>query len=273
VGIEGRLMRVAAFQMVARKGEVAANLAMIAAAAVEAKAKGASLIVAPELATTAYGSGDLIRSLAEPADGPQVAALGAMAATHDIAIVAGFAERAGDRIYNSAALVQPSGRRTIYRKCHLYGDYERRLFTPGDQPPVVLDVGGLKVGILICYDVEFPEAVRHLALAGSELILVPTAQPDTPDAPFIAEKIVPVRAFENGIAIVYADHAGGDERFTYAGRSGITFPDGSDAARAPASGPALLVADYAPENFAHCRAANPYLRDRRLDLFGATRGG
>jgi predicted amidohydrolase len=262
-------MRIAAMQMVARKGDVAANLAMIADAAAEAAKRGAALLVALELATTAYGSGDRIRSLAEPADGAQVNALADMARQNNIALVAGFAERAGDLVYNSAALVTPEGGREVFRKCHLYGDYERKLFTPGDRPPRIFELGGLKLGILICYDVEFPEAVRHLACAGADLIAVPTAQPDTPDAPFIAERVLQVRSFENSIAIVYADHAGGDERFTYAGRSGITLPDGSDAARAPASGPALLVADYEPEEFAHCRAANPYLRDRRLDLFGA----
>ncbi len=265
-------MRVAALQMVARKGDVAANLAMIADAAAEASDRGATLLVAPELATTAYGSGDLIRSLAEPTDGAQVATLGAIAAKHGITIVAGFAERAGERIYNSAALVEPSGQRTIYRKCHLYGDYERRLFTPGDSAPHVVELGGMKVGILICYDVEFPEAVRHLALAGAELVLVPTAQPETPDAPFIAEKIVPVRAFENGIAIVYADHAGGDGRFAYAGRSCIALPDGTDGARASASGSAVIVAEYEPSNFAQSRLANPYLMDRRRDLFEVKSG-
>ena len=262
-------MRIAAFQMVARKGDVAANLAMIGEAAAEASARGATLLVAPELATTAYGSGDRIRSLAEPADGAQVAAIGDMAAANGIAIVAGFAERAGELIYNSAAIAEPSGARIVYRKCHLYGDYERRLFTPGDAPPRVFELGGMKMGILICYDVEFPEAVRYLALAGAELVLVPTAQPETPDAPFITEKVVPVRAFENGIAIVYANHAGGDERFAYAGRSSIALPDGTDGARAPASGSAVIVADYEPSNFAQSRSANPYLTDRRTDLFHA----
>jgi predicted amidohydrolase len=264
-------MRIAAMQMVAQKGDVAANLAMIAEAAAAASAEGAALLVTPELATTAYGSGDLIRSLAEPADGAQVGKLADMAKRNDIAIVAGFAERVGELIYNSAAFVAPDGGREIFRKCHLYGDYERGLFAPGDRPPGVFAFGGLKLGILICYDVEFPESVRHLASAGADIIAVPTAQPDTPDAPFIAEKILQVRSFENSLAIIYADHAGADDRFAYAGRSGITFPDGSDAARAAASGPALLVADYEPEKFAHCRAANPYLRDRRLDLFGTRR--
>ena len=261
-------MRIAVFQMVARKGNVAANLALIADAAAEAAGRGAAILVAPELATTAYGAGDRIRSLAEPADGAQVATLAGLAVRHSIAIVAGFAERAGVHIYNSAVLVESSGARTIYRKCHLYGDYERALFTSGDRPPRAFDLGGMKVGILICYDVEFPEAVRKLALEGTELVLVPTAQPDTPDAPFIAEKVVPVRAFENGIAIAYADHAGSDDRFAYAGRSCIALPDGTDGARAPAGGSAVIVADYEPSRFAPTRSANPYLRDRRSDLFG-----
>jgi predicted amidohydrolase len=260
-------MRIAAFQMQARAGDVEANLAMIGAAAAEARARGAELLVAPELATTGYGAGEAIRALAEPADGWQVAALARTARDSAIAIVAGFAERAGPAIYNSAALLTSLGDCSIYRKCHLYGGYERDLFTPGDRSSGVIEIGGLRVGILICYDVEFPEAVRHLALGGSELILVPTALPDTPEAAFIAEEVVPVRAFENGIAIVYADHSGADERFAYAGRSCIAMPDGSDAPRAAPSGAAILVADYEPARYLACRAVNPYLADRRTDLF------
>ena len=181
-------------------------------------------------------------------------------------LVVGFAERAAGKVYNSAVFAHPDGWRRIYRKCQLYGDYERDLFEPGNEPPAVFSIGPLKAGILICFDVEFPEMVRRLAVAGADLVLVPTAQPDTPDASFIAEKIVPVRAFENGIAIVYADHAGQDSRFAYAGRSCIALPDGSDAARAAPTGSEIIVADYDPAAFAAARTANPYLKDRRTDL-------
>ena len=131
----------------------------------------------------------------------------------------------------------------------------------------VMKTGGMRAGLLICFDVEFPEYTRRLALAGAEIALVPTAQPDNEYAPFIADKIVPVRAFENGIAIVYADHAGKDERFAYAGRSCIVMPDGSDAARAGPTGAAVIVADYEPAAYDKDRAENPYLADRRTDLF------
>ena len=260
-------MRIAAFQMVAQPGDVAANLALIDGAAHEAKAAGATLLVGPELATTGYGAGDAIRNLAESADGAQVARLAAIAEEHGITLVAGFAERDGAAIYNTAALLTPEGRRILYRKCHLYGDYERALFRPGDRPSPLVELDGMRLGLLICYDVEFPEPVRALARAGADLVLVPTAQPDTADAAFIAEKIVPVRAFENGIAIVYADHAGADRNFSYAGRSAIVLPDGRDAARAAPEGRAVIVADYEPAAFAQTRAANPYLRDLRADLF------
>jgi predicted amidohydrolase len=75
-----------------------------------------------------------------------------------------------------------------------------------------------------------------------------------------------VRAFENGIAIVYADHAGADSRCTYAGRSVIAMPDGTDAARAPASGSHVIAAEYDPAGYSAARNANPYLSDRRTDL-------
>lgn len=259
-------MRLAAFQMIAKTGDVAANLAMIDTACAEAKAKGAELLVAPELATTGYGAKDAMRELAETADGSHASALAGMAEKNGIAVVAGFPERVGDAIYNSAIFAKPGGERIIYRKCQLYGRYEHALFLPGDAAPKLTTFGALKFGVLICYDVEFPELVRHLALAGADAVLVPTAQPNTPDAPFIAGKVVPVRAFENGIAIVYSDHAGSDSRFGYAGRSCIALPDGSDGARAPKDGSHVIVADYDPAAYAAVRAQNPYLKDRRTDL-------
>ncbi len=260
-------MRFAALQMIARSGDLDANLAAIRDAAAATAADGASLLVAPELATTGYGAGDRIRDLADAPDGRQVAGLASIAAQHGVTVVAGFAERAGDAVYNSAALVRPDGRRAIYRKCHLYGPYERELFQPGDKAPEIIDFDGVKVGLLICYDVEFPESVRHLASAGADLVVVPTALPDSEHAAFIAGKILPVRAFENQVAVIYANHAGSDGRFTYAGRSCIAVPDGSLAAQAPADRAALIVADYEPGDFAQCRLENPYLADLRSALF------
>jgi 5-aminopentanamidase len=254
-------MRLAVLQMQASAGDVEANLARIAAAASEAADRGADLLVAPELATTGYGAGEAIRTLAEPADGAQVARLAAIASRAGLTLIAGFAERAGGVIYNTAVLVGDGAAPVVYRKTHLYGDYERALFAPGVPSAAIATVRGLKVGMLICYDGEFPENARRLALAGADLVAVPTALPAGPYAPMIAERVIPVRAFENQIFVAYANHCGGDALFTYAGLSHIAAPDGSTLAIAGATGEDLIVADVRPDAFARSRAENTYLRD------------
>lgn len=256
-------MKIALFQMQAVAGDVAANLAAIDAAAAEAAAGGAELLIAPELATTGYGAGDAIRHLAEPAGGPQVRRLCEAAARHGIAIVAGFAELAGSAVYNALAFVRPDAAPAAYRKTHLYADYERALFTPGEICTSLVEFGGLKLGFLICYDVEFPENVRRLAAAGAEIVLVPTALPEGPHARFIAASLVPVRAFENQVFVVYANHAGADARFTYAGLSRAAAPDGSLLAASETNTSALLFADIDPAAYNESRQANAYQKDLR----------
>ena len=257
-------MRIAALQMRAVAGDPAANLATIERAAGEAAAAGAALLVAPELAVTGYGAGAAIRDLAEPGAGPVVDRLAAIARDAGIAIACGIAERDGEDVYNSAVLVEPAGRRTVYRKSHLYGPYERGLFKPGPPSAITASLDGLKVGILICYDVEFPENVRRLAQVGAQLVIVPTALPASGHGAFIAGKMIPVRAFENQVFVAYVNHWGADSRFAYAGLSGIAAPDGTMLAETGASEEALLLADIDPAAFEESRAANTYLDDLRV---------
>lgn len=254
-------MRIAACQMRAVAGNQEANLARIEKAALDAAVTGASLLIVPELALPGYGAGDSMRKLSEPAGGEVVGRLALLSLKTGIAIVTGFAELAEDRVFNSAVFVD--GRKTplVYRKSHLYGDYERRHFTAEAPSTCIVDHGGLKIGILICYDVEFPENVRRLALAGAELIAVPTALPASGHAELIARKMIPVRAFENQVFIVYANHCGTDDLFSYAGLSAIAAPDGTLLGAADEGTEALLVADIRREDFATSAAANPYLRD------------
>ncbi len=257
-------MRIAALQLRAEAGNPAENLASIERAAGEAAAAGAVLLIAPELAVTGYGAGEAIGELAEGVDGPVVDRLAAIAQDAGIAIVCGIAERDGEDVYNSAVLVEPAGRRTVYRKSHLYGPYERGLFRPGPPSAVTANLGGLKVGMLICYDVEFPENVRRLAKAGVQLVLVPTALPAGDHAAFIAQRMIPVRAFENQLFVAYVNHCGADQRFAYAGLSAIAAPDGTILAQAGAGDEALLVADIDPAAYEGSRAANTYLEDLRV---------
>lgn len=259
-------MRIAALQMVAVQGDVDANLSVIESAVVDAASRGADLLVAPELATTGYGAAEYFADLAHEPGHRALERLVALAKQTRVTVIAGFAERSGATVYNSALLARPEAEPIVYRKCHLYGPYERSHFGPGGEHPTIVEVAGLRLGMLICYDVEFPETVRQLALAGADLVAVPTALPELPHAEFIAGHVVPVRAFENQVAVIYANHAGSDAQFAYAGRSCIVMPDGTVAARAGAENAQLIMADYHPPDYAASREANPYLTDRRIDL-------
>ncbi|WP_280820202.1 carbon-nitrogen hydrolase family protein [Pseudaminobacter soli (ex Li et al. 2025)] len=257
------MMKLAALQMQSVAGDVAANLATIRQAALEAAAAGATLLITPELALTGYGAGEAIRKLAEPADGEQADRLAAISDETGIGIVAGFAERHGEAIYNSALYVDGLGARTVYRKSHLYGPYERGLFVPESPKAQVINHRGTTVGLLICYDVEFPENVRRLAQAGAEVIAVPTALPKSDHDELIARKMIPVRAFENQVFVAYVNHCGADALFSYAGLSVIAAPDGSLIAEAGAAGDKLLIAKIDTGDYAESAAANSYLADLR----------
>lgn len=257
-------MRIAALQMKASAGDQPANLARIEKAAREAAAQGAELLITPELALPGYGAGDDMRNLAEPPGGEVVAKLSLISLETKIAILAGFAEAAEGCTYNSAVFVDGRKPPVIYRKSHLYGDYERHLFAPEPPAARIVEHGGLKIGILICYDVEFPENVRRLAQAGAELVAVPTALPASGHSELIARKMIPVRAFENQVFVAYVNHCGADNRFAYAGLSTVAAPDGTLLAEADDKSETLLTADIRPGDFSQSMAANTYLRDLRL---------
>lgn len=256
-------MRLAILQMQAKAGDVDANLARIEHAAQDAATRGAHLLVAPELAVTGYGAGEAMTALAEPANGPTAQRFAALSVRLGIAVVVGFAERDVDTVWNSALYVDGNRPPVVYRKAHLYGPYERGLFKPAPSSATIFEHRGVKTGILICYDVEFPETVRRLAQAGAALVIVPTALPVSDHSELIARKMIPVRAFENQVFVAYANHSGSDPLFSFAGLSVIAAPDGSLLAEAGTEGEALLIADIDPAAFAASADANTYLRDLR----------
>ncbi|AYG84088.1 (R)-stereoselective amidase [Streptomyces hundungensis] len=260
-------LRTALLQSSGSLSDVAANLKALDEAAGRAAATGAGLIVCPELFLTGYAIGDDVAKLAEAADGPSARAIAEIAVRHGLAVVYGYPERDGDAVYNAAQLIGPDGSRLAnYRKTHLFGCFEQEAFTPGDQPVVQADLNGLRVGMMICYDVEFPENVRAHALAGTDLLLVPTAQMHP--FQFVAESLVPVRAFENQLYVAYVNRTGPEGEFEFVGLSCLAGPDGAARARA-GRGTELVVGDVDPEFLAASRANNPYLRDRRPGLYAS----
>jgi len=253
-------MKIAGLQMCSVVGDIDANLARIDKAAERAAGEGAQLLIAPELALTGYGAADRFPVLAAPSNGRTAERLSEIAHRHRLTIVAGFAEKDGGDVYNSV-LLSDGGNSAIYRKSHLYGPYEKQWFRPETPNTVLVTVDDVKIGMLICYDVEFPENVRRLAQAGADLIVVPTALPEGSSGRFIAEHMIRVRAFENQVFVAYINHCGADEHFAYAGRSCIAAPDGSLLAQASPNEEALLSADVSIGAFAQSRAENTYLRD------------
>ncbi len=259
-------MKVAVCQAAAVAGSKEKALAILARQARRAASDGAGLLVFPELFLTGYGGGGALAALAEPADGPSAARAAAIARREGIAILYGFPEREGDRLYDAALLVDQEGRRRGgHRKLHLYGAEEKRLFTPGDAWTIV-DLEGWRIGVLICLDVEFPEAVRRLALAGAELVLVPAALPRSGE--IVARSVVAVRAFENQVFLAYADLCGEEGGIAFCGRSAIVGPEGDVLARARGRKPGLIAAALDRSRLAAARRSVFYLAERRPGLYG-----
>ncbi|MFD3517570.1 carbon-nitrogen hydrolase family protein [Streptomyces sp. NPDC058657] len=258
-------MRLALLQSSGRPGSVAANLEVLDEAARRAAAAGAALLVTSEMFLTGYAIGDDVHRLAESADGDCADAVADIAARHGLGIVYGYPEREGTQVFNSVQLIDATGTRLAnYRKTHLFGGFEREVFEPGRQAVVQVDFGGLRVGLMICYDVEFPENVRAHALAGTDLLLVPTAQMHP--FQFVAESVVPVRAFESQMYLAYVNRTGPEGEFDFVGLSCLASPDGATRARA-GIGEELLVGEVDPALLSASRENNPYLRDRRPGLY------
>jgi predicted amidohydrolase len=257
-------MKVAALQM-QPAGSVAKNLRSIEAAARSAAAYGATVLVTPEMGVTGYAIWDDVQRLAQARDGAIVTAICAIARAQNLAIVAGFPEREGEVVYNCVVLAQADGRVTFYRKCHLYGALESAAYRASDCLAPLVSLGGLKTGLLICYDVEFPEMVRSLVLAGAEMILVATALPRGQAASRVSNVMIATRALENHVFIVYADLCGVENDTPYEGGSVIAGPDGEILARAGYA-EALLITDVDVSAYDRVNL-DPYLVDRRPAIY------
>jgi len=259
----------AALQTAPVFGAVRANLDAVAQSI---EGRRDDLLVLPELFATGYSFVDRaeLLSLAEPFEGgPTTERLLAWSRATGGMIVAGFAERDGDNVYNAAGIVAAGERVACYRKVHLFG-FERELFEPGDRPFSVHEHAGLRVGTMICFDWMFPEAARTLALRGADVI----AHPSNLVLPGLCQRAMVVRALENRVYTVTANRSGSEHRpprpaLRFTGGSRIVDPRGDVVADAPAEGVTLLGAD-AQTVFArdkHVASGNDVLAERRPDLY------
>ena len=223
------------------------------------------LVLCPELFTSGYNVADEVVSSAEAQDGPVFEKISMIAKSLETAIVYGYPEQSGDCIFNAAAFVSSEGKMLASHRKRLMapGSFEQKYFANGSTS-TILNYGGVTIGILICYEVEFPELVRETAAQGAQLILVPTALASQWSV--VATRVVTSRAFENGVWLAYANHAGHENGIDYLGGSNIVAPNGSIAAQA-GSEETLISAAIDLESVQKARDRLPYLVDvKRLGL-------
>jgi len=269
---------IAVAQLALAVGEVEGNRKLAADAVKVAAARGARLVVLPELCDSGYvfESAAEARELATPAgDSETLREWRALASEHDLAIAGGFCELGLDgRLYNSAAIVDGSGTRVLYRKAHLW-DSEKKVFTPGDDPPPVVELPFGNIGLMICYDLEFPEWVRLAALAGADLIAAPVNWPEPSWAVPSGERSVEVVAAQaaagaNGVFVAVADRCGAERGVKWVSGS-VIIGRGSFPLAGPvmADHPAVLTAvcDLSRARDKRISANNDIFTDRRPELY------
>lgn len=258
------ILKLALYQGPGLVNDPAGSLALLAEKARTARAEGADVLVLPEMFLSGYNIGPVnARKHALTAAG--LAPAQHIAAARNIALVFGYPELVGNEVANAAVLIGPDGEILLnYRKSHLFGDLDRAMFKAVGDEFAVAELGGFKIGLLICYDIEFPEPARALALAGADIILIPTAQMQPYEQ--VARHVLPARAYENQIYTAYANHAGDDDGLAYVGLSSICGPDGTVLAMA-GRGEDMLFATASTAHLAAVRRADPFFTDRRPALY------
>jgi 5-aminopentanamidase len=259
-------MRLALWQTQGHIEDKAANLAALSRMAQASAMAGAELLLCPECWLAGYNlSEEACEKEAEPQAGASMKAIGKIASDNNIAIAYGYVERDGAVLYNSAAFIGADGNLLgHYRKVHLFSDFEHARYTPSNGFAPSFLYRDWRIGLLICYDVEFPEAVRAVALQGAELILIPTAL--TPEYRAVPDRIVPARALENQIFVAYCNHSGVENGLEFLGGTCLAGPYGEKLAAAGA-GDALLIADISHNMLECAKPIFPYRRDRRPALY------
>jgi predicted amidohydrolase len=240
--------KIAAVQIDCRLGDVPANLRAVRTSLRDAARHGARLAVFPECALTGYcfESRDEARLFAEPAPGPSLHAIAADCRELGVWAVVGMLERddAVGGLFNACALVGPAGLLASYRKIHLPYLGVDRFATPGDRPFAVHDLGGLRVGMHICYDGSFPESARVLTVLGADLLVLPTNWP-TGAAPTMRH-LTAARALENHVYFAGVNRVGEERGFRFIGQSRIIDCDGELMASAGADAPEMITAEIDP---------------------------
>ncbi len=240
-------IRVAACQFDPTIGEVDHNLEQIERLLTDASQAGTALAVVPEASITGYAFASLDEALpiARRASAVAMDRLAELSARLGLSVICGSLEAEGDEVYNVALIVTPDGQRFRYRKVHLPFLGVDRFATPGPDAPAVVELAGMRVGVLICYDLRFPEAARICALDGADLIALPTNWPVGVE--FHPDLFAPARAAENHCYLLAADRIGEERGTRFLGRSVFVDPDGQRLGAASDTHEEILLGEVDPE--------------------------
>lgn len=254
---------------VAVSDDAAANVLVAHDAFDEAARVRADLLVLPEYAS-AFDPRGVGAEHAQPLDGPFVTQLRARAAATGVAVLAGVTLPGDDedaRASNAVVAVDGTGALVgTYRKVHLYDAFgaresDRLRPGPADAPPLVVDVAGVRIGVLTCYDLRFPESARRLVDRGADVLVVPAAWADGPLKAMHWRTLAVARAIENTAAVVAVGMAGRG----VSGRSLVVGPDGVVGLELDEA-PAIRTVDLDPVELRRVRETNPSLANRRYGI-------
>lgn len=271
---ENGTTRVAVCQLRIDIDDPAGNARAVEDAVAAAAASGAELVVVPELVTSGYVFADLAeaRRRAEPVDGPTVTLLTRLSAEHGIVLVGGFCEQSeGERPFNSLVVADHGRLLAVYRKTHLWGT-EKTVFAVGSEPAPVVATSVGSVGAMICYDLEFPEMVRDVALRGAQIVVAPSNWPlNHPPAGERAPEVVKAQAAAavNRVFVVVADRVGAERGVEWIGGSVVCDVEGYPVA-GPAQGEETTLLVDLDLTRALAKGVGPHndaFTDRRPDLY------
>jgi predicted amidohydrolase len=248
------LWKIAGVQMDCLLGDKAHNLEVARAKLRETAKQGARLAIFPECALTGYcfESEEEAWQHAETLAGPSSDALAADCRTLGVWAVVGLLERSGKDLFNACALIGPDGLAAVYRKVHVPCLGVDRFTTPGDRPFAVHDLGGLRVGMNICYDGSFPESARVLMLLGADLVVLSTNWPT--GALSTVKYLIQARALENHVYYAAVNRVGEEGGFRFLGMSRIVDCTGELLAASAGDAAEILYAEIDPE-----RARNKHI--------------
>lgn len=256
-------MKLELIQLAGRDGDTVYNLQRTLQAIAHC-APGTDIVVFPEAQLTGFLNPQNIAERAEALDGASVQALCQAARERDVAVVVGLIENDGGQFYNTTVFITPDGIALRYRKTHLWVT-EPGLVLPGDRYATV-EWRGVRIGLLICYDTEFPETARAVAELGAQLILVTDGNME----PYghVHRTSITARAQENQVFAAVVNRVGsGDDEMVFAGGSAVVGPDGQlllEAGRHECR--QTIELDMA--QLIHARAAYDYRADQRFQLPG-----